>query len=493
MKLALVCGDGLPVSGLLTVFRNVIGLLPKPSVLELPIPADLGYSWRPDKPGFFPSGADSLIYPDWLAISRAVPIEQAGFADELTAIRQQVASAHGLSQSGQDELRRHVARLAEPYRRYFSQWLDEHHVDWVCAINMTLSDAVPVTLGLHQAVAERWNARRRGGILFWDHDLFASYSVHHRGVRIYPEHPNEFTPLPGSHPAHRWAVVSDQLAREAADYPTTLRPMVVSNVLPAVPNQGLVERHYEFLAQLGIEPSRPIVLAPVRVFPVKGVEISIALLASLGRASLRRGEPMPYLIVFGSLREDPEYAQEVIAVANAEGVRADVRFLNGVPLGSHQDPTGRWHLDEVDLLSIAKATGGAVFFTPNRPDVESVGLGPALATIANLPCAVTSFNAFAEIYGADFRCVHVEPSELSGAGEEMLDWIIGCRVGAERFLEAMAFNRSRVMIRFPTRPWHELLRELTGILPPPDQATNPVGPFISDATRATRISESRKA
>ena len=68
-----------------------------------------------------------------------------------------------------------IEHLAAPYEEYFSDWFEHHGVDWVCAVNMTLSDAVPVTLALHRAAQRRWSAGRPGGVLFWDHDLYGSY------------------------------------------------------------------------------------------------------------------------------------------------------------------------------------------------------------------------------------------------------------------------------------------------------------------------------
>ena len=58
MKLAVMCCDGLPVSGLLTVFRNVVRLGMSDGLIEPRVPADLGFSWRPDKWEFFPRGGD---------------------------------------------------------------------------------------------------------------------------------------------------------------------------------------------------------------------------------------------------------------------------------------------------------------------------------------------------------------------------------------------------------------------------------------------------
>lgn len=52
MKWAIISGDGLPTSGLLTIFRNVAEIAIKNNIIINEIPADLGFSWRPDKNTF---------------------------------------------------------------------------------------------------------------------------------------------------------------------------------------------------------------------------------------------------------------------------------------------------------------------------------------------------------------------------------------------------------------------------------------------------------
>jgi hypothetical protein len=81
-RIAMFCGDGLPVSGLLTIFRNVIDLGRATNVVSGTISADLGFSWRPDKPAFYPSGPATGGYPEWLEVSSALP---AGDPDVLAA------------------------------------------------------------------------------------------------------------------------------------------------------------------------------------------------------------------------------------------------------------------------------------------------------------------------------------------------------------------------------------------------------------------------
>ncbi|MFI6231196.1 hypothetical protein ACIBCR_28265 [Micromonospora echinospora] len=460
MRMALVCGDGLPVSGLLTVFRNVVDRADAAGLLSTPIPADLGYSWRPDKPEFYPRGAASTVSPPWLDVTDAAPLgDDAGVAEELTAIRVAVAAAEQLSTAERVRLRERIDVLAGPYERHFLDWWERHDVDWVCAVNMTLSDAVPVTLALHRAAERRWGTGRPGGVLFWDHDLFGSYAVHEGSSRVYPQAPNEFTPVPNDPRLHRWAVVSPALVEEGAGYPTGLQPELVPNVLPVVPAETST-RHREFLAQHGLTDGRPVVLCPVRMFRVKGVEVAVRLLAAVRDVCVGRDEPVPYLLVFGSLGEDPEYTEEVMAAVAAEGVGDDVRFLDGVPLTSGRGPDGRWLLDEADLLRVCADSHGGVFFTPNRPDVESVGLGPALAALVDVPCASTTYDARDEVYGSEFVQVRVDPQAPAASAAEFADYLAAARRADPAVQLMLAGNRSSVRERFPDGPWRDLLDQM---------------------------------
>ncbi|MFJ4922005.1 hypothetical protein [Streptomyces sp. NPDC088725] len=463
MKLALVSGDGLPVSGLLTIFRNVIEAELDSGELELPMAADLGFSWRPDKEHFFPRGRPDSGYPEWMSVSDAVPVDLDGaeLMRQLTDIRAGVARADSLDDAERAELHRAVESLAGPYEEYFTRWFEEHDVDWVCAVNMTLSDAVPVTLGLHRAAAKRWSDGRPGGVLFWDHDLFGSCAVFEDGLRLYPTEPNEFTPVPGSHPCHRWAVVSPALAQEVSSYPTELVPVILPNVLPTVRDGQLDDRHTEFLTQRGLDPDRPLLLDPVRVFRVKGVEISVSLLAEVKKICESRGTPVPYLVVFGSLDEDPPYAREVVARAQELGVEKDVIFLNGVPLASNRDAEGQWRLDEVDLLRLCRSGPGAVLFTPNTADVESVGLGPALAAIAGVPCAITDFDCFKDFYGAESSCVVIKGQEGMAEAAQALQDLMDRNADADpRVRERLERDRTHVLRTFDPEPWQGEVRAL---------------------------------
>jgi hypothetical protein len=464
VRLALISGDGLPVSGLLTVFRNVVELGTRIDLLEHPITADLGYSWRPDKAAFYPRGPVDQHYPKNWSVSTQTPADSASLGDDLLAIRKAVAVADATDKEALAELDDRINVIADSYEAYFTDWFEDADVDWVCATNMTLSDAVPVTLGLHRASARRWGNGRPGGVLFWDHDLYGSYAVRERGERVYPEIPHAVLPLPGSHPCHLWAVVSTDLAREAAGYRTGLPALVVPNVLPAIADGELTDPAREFLGRIGVAPDQPVILAPVRVFRVKGVEISVALLRAVRDVCAARGEPPPCLLVFGSMDEDPEYAAEVQDAVERNGVAEAVRFLGGVPLASHWDATGAWVPDEIDLLRISAASNGGVFFTPNCPDVESVGLGPALAALAGVPCAVSSFAALHAIYGRQHRCALMrEASDLTAAAEDFVDLMTGRRDGDPRVLSALARNRTQVLDLFPERPWRDLLTQMSSM------------------------------
>jgi hypothetical protein len=475
MRWALISGDGLPVSGLLTIFRNVVGQARDQNLLTLPVTADLGYSWRPDKPGFFPFGPSGDPYPDWLDVSSVTPLTEPKdhLAAEFAAIRRAVAHPGDLTATARDHLRQRIDALAAPYEEYFTEWFAAGDVDWVVAVNMTLSDAVPVTTALHRAAARRWRDRP-GGVVYWDHDLFGTCAVHEDGRRVYPATPNEFTLVPGTNPADRWAVVSSALEEETRSYPTRLRPHVVTNVLPSIPDGPLTSRHHDFLHAYGLAADRPVVLAPVRVFEVKGVEVSIEVLGGMRDACTQAGTPEPVLLVFGSLSEDPDYADTVRRAAKDNGVEASVVFLDGVPLSSHRDQTGAWRLDEIDLLRIARETHGAVLFTPNRPDVESVGLGPALAAVAGIPCAVTDYDAFDEHFGAAFSRVRVDRSAPERAGRQLVEWMTGLREHAASARNRLTANLADVGHRFPTGPWTEFLTELAGQLderPRPSRVT----------------------
>jgi len=459
MRIAYISGDGLAVSGVLTIFRNVTELAHDLGLVEYPVSADLGYSWRPDKAPFYPDGAAGTGYPDWLEVSSAVPAgDRPGLAGEWLALRSDIAAERELEPGRRAGLTDRIEVLAGPYESYFAEWFERADIDWAVAANMTLSDAVPVTLGLHRAARQRWGQGRPGGVLFWDHDLFRSYAVYEGEERVYPPAPSELTPLPQAVPYHRWIVPTTDLAAETARYPTTLAPEVIPYVLPEIKAAGPDDSAVtdaEFMIQQGISAGTPVIVAPLRVFRVKGAEIAVELIGAVRREAARRGDPLPVLLVFGSLDEDPDYAKIVLAaIDDPEGVR----FLGGVPLASFRDPAGRLHLDEVSLLRIAAASSGGLFYTPNRSDVESVGLGPALAAATGLPFAATSYDALAIAYGDGLQYARVEPGQaMAAAAAQMADWLSGYRAGDPRVLAALARNRAIITDRFSPEPTRRLL------------------------------------
>ncbi|WP_371600274.1 hypothetical protein [Streptomyces sp. NBC_00564] len=479
MRLAVVCCDGVPVSGLLTVLRNVVERGIALGAVEPEVHADLGYSWRPDKPCFFPTGPTAAGYPSWMRVCDQAPpvrLPAAELASRFLSIRDRVAEAHQLGADERDVLRGDIDEIARTYRPYFTAWLEEHRVDWLIAVNMTLSDAPGVTLALHQAAEARWGSGRPGGIVFWDHDLFDSCSVHENARRVYPLTPNEFTPVPGRRADERWVVITEKLASEAATYTAGVKPDVLTNLLPHVPPGPLEPRHLAFMAENGLDSDRPVLLAPARIFRPKGIEIALTLLAEIREQSLAGGEPPPYLLVFGQLDEDPAYAAELHEHAHRCGVADDVLFLDGVPVATFRDARGRWRLDEVDLLRLAAADGGAVLFTPSQPDVESVGLGPALAAQAGIPCAYTAYDAFTAVYGDRFRGVHVstDPEGLAAAATALRAAMHARRRSTGRYAEDVV-NQAVVEERFPPDAWDGFLLELADALAAPGPLTNEAG------------------
>ncbi len=459
MRMAYISGDGLAVSGVLTIFRNVAELAHDLGVVEYPVSTDLGYSWRPDKAPFFPDGAEGTGYPGWMRVSSAVPAgRQPGLAAEWLALRSDIAAGPDLDPDRRAGLPGRIEALAGPYEKYFADWFEREAIDWVVAANMTLSDAVPVTVALHRAARRRWGHGRPGGVLFWDHDLFRSYAVYEGEERVYPPVPSKLTPLPQDVPYHRWIVPTADLAAETAGYQTALAPEVIPYVLPAIPAavpEDCSAAEADFLAQQGISAGTPVIVAPLRVFRVKGAEIAVRLIGAVRREAARRGDPVPVLLVFGSLDEDPEYAKIVLAaVDDPDGVR----FLGGVPLATFRDPAGRVHLDEVSLLRIAVASKGGLFYTPNRFDVESVGLGPALAAASGLPFAATSYDALAGAYGPGLRYVQVPAGQnVETAAAQMTDWLAGYRAGDPSVVAAIDRNRAIIGERFSPEPTRKLL------------------------------------
>jgi glycosyltransferase involved in cell wall biosynthesis len=470
-NVAVVCGDGLPISGLLTTLRSAIELVhsnPRcPSVISSPIHIDFGFSWRPDKAAFFPDGPQNMVLPEKFRVSKVVPICYNGYGEDLLEVRREIALVReGL---GREELRAKIEMIAMPYQQYFEQWFQENDVDWVFAINMTLSDSVSVTKALQNAADKRWGSGRPGGILFWDHDLFGSYAVHEGSERVYPIAPNEITPVPKDLPWYEWIVVSDILEPETRSYPTSLRASVVPNVLPRIRTEQITQENLslfsEFLKSIDVAPnivtSTTILLCPVRVFYVKGIDLSIRAFAAIRDVYCRLGKPCPYLLIFGDPDEEPEHARMLYDLIKAEGVMDHVRFLGGVPLYTHNGPTGP-KLDERDLILLCKLSKGGVLYTPKVANVESVGLGPALAAIAGVPCMVTDFNALNTVYGSSLHvCTlkKLDEEDFVQTAEEFVSLLLNNHGDGEWALKA-ARNGEIVLKVFPERPWSDLLLKL---------------------------------
>jgi hypothetical protein len=225
-----------------------------------------------------------------------------------------------------------------------------------------------------------------------------------------------------------------------------------------------LSRLLAFAKQRDIDLGRPIIVAPVRVFRVKGVEITIELFAEVSAICRRQGIPCPYLLVFGALCEDPEYAAQILTVVESLEMSEGIRFLDGVPLVSYRDHAGGWQLDEIDLLRLATTTSGGVFYTPNCSDVESVGLGPALAAVARLPFAVTSFEAFNDAYGEDFEYVQVgNEMSLAGPARDFVDSMAALRSGDRIAQARMDINQRLIAERFPAQAWLRVLEDMAAV------------------------------
>ncbi|MEU1335095.1 hypothetical protein [Streptomyces sp. NPDC005865] len=124
MRIGLVSGDGVPASGLLTIFRNVVGLGVELQLLDMPVPADLGYAWRPDKPAFYPYGpaeqeSSALLEPARLAPPLPGDLDRA--AAEWTSIRTSVAQGATLDTVERARLHERIDRLTDHYRDHLSE------------------------------------------------------------------------------------------------------------------------------------------------------------------------------------------------------------------------------------------------------------------------------------------------------------------------------------------------------------------------------------
>ncbi len=134
--------------------------------------------------------------------------------------------------------------------------------------------------------------------------------------------------------------------------------------------------------------------------------------------------------------------------------------MDEVPLQTYKNRDNKWYLDEIDLLIICHVLSGAVLFTPNVENVESVGLGPALAAIAGLPCAVTEYSAFTEFYGSEYHHIKVMPDRPTEAAQQLFDWIRMHAIGEVEIGIRLASNKKLVQAKFPKEPWEEFTHRL---------------------------------
>lgn len=160
------------------------------------------------------------------------------------------------------------------------------------------------------------------------------------------------------------------------------------------------------------------------------------------------------------MNEDPEYASELMEQVEFLKLHDDLIFLDEVPLQTYQDEENRWHLDEIDLLIICHALSGAILFTPNVDNVESVGLGPALAAIAGVPCAVTPYSAFTEFYGHEYHHIKVLQDHPRDAAQQLFESMCCHAVGDENLKTLLANNKLLVQKRFPQTPWEKFISRL---------------------------------
>ncbi|MFW5389620.1 hypothetical protein V1952_22450, partial [Yersinia sp. 2542 StPb PI] len=135
-------------------------------------------------------------------------------------------------------------------------------------------------------------------------------------------------------------------------------------------------------------------------------------------------------------------------------------FLDEVPIKTYKDKDNKWHLDEIDLLIICHTLSGAVLFTPNVENVESVGLGPALAAIAGIPCAVTQYTAFTEFYGTEYHHIKVIPEHPRDAAQQLFEWMQLHAAEADEIKTLLANNKKFVQSKFPREPWCKFMHKL---------------------------------
>lgn len=112
-----------------------------------------------------------------------------------------------------------------------------------------------------------------------------------------------------------------------------------------------------FCSEWQLEAERPFVLAPVRIFHVKGVDVTIRWFSYLKEAVSKQARRAPYLLVFGAVGQEPAYGQHCRELALSLGLESDIVWLDGVPV-SPLVRDGRLVPSEAELLTMARATRG---------------------------------------------------------------------------------------------------------------------------------------
>ncbi|HDL8376712.1 TPA: hypothetical protein PXR12_004067, partial [Yersinia enterocolitica] len=166
---------------------------------------------------------------------------------------------------------------------------------------------------------------------------------------------------------------------------------------------------------------------------------------------------LPKLLIFGSMNEDPEYAGYLKEQVNILNLNDHIIFLDEVPLQTYRNKYNKWCLDEIDLLTICHTLSGAVLFTPNVKNVESVGLGPALAAIYTIPCAVTEYSAFTEFYGSEYHHIKVDPSFPRDAAQQLFEWMCMHAAGEIGIKMQLISNKLLIQSKFPIDPWQDFI------------------------------------
>ncbi|HDL7993180.1 TPA: hypothetical protein PXP90_003908, partial [Yersinia enterocolitica] len=169
---------------------------------------------------------------------------------------------------------------------------------------------------------------------------------------------------------------------------------------------------------------------------------------------------LPKLLIFGSMNEDPEYAAYLKEQVNVLHLDKDIIFLDEVPLQTYRNKYNKWCLDEIDLLTICHTLSGAVLFTPNVKNVESVGLGPALAAIYTIPCAVTEYSAFTEFYGSEYHHIKVDPGFPRDAAQQLFEWMRMRAAGEIEIKMQLVSNKLLTQSKFPISPWEDFIHQL---------------------------------